>query len=258
MVKQLLAIASFIINCFGWSQSVYAPLDANWNYHAEAIPIMDRTVRVIHDTTINGNPVKTINLTTFTGAGPSNDTSTVEQLFGKIELKNDSVFYFPYNTFPNNGRFLFGFNMLIADTIQIETDPGYTLIAIVDTLYNVNVSGFTVKKWELSKYCDGNFMGNATVIENIGLVDDFFTWETYGCSDMSWYTPFVFECYGSNSLSLNPPCNPIVLAIEELDINPSQLVKVCDYMGRETAIVKNAPLLFYYSNGKVERKVIVE
>lgn len=52
-------------------------------------------------------------------------------------------------------------------------------------------------------------------------------------------------------------CN-YVEGIEELINESKELVKVCDYLGRETSIKKNTPLLFYYANGKIERKIIVE
>lgn len=46
--------------------------------------------------------------------------------------------------------------------------------------------------------------------------------------------------------------------IDELNMGPKQLVKVIDFMGRETNIRPNTPLIFIYSDGTIERKMFFE
>lgn len=43
------------------------------------------------------------------------------------------------------------------------------------------------------------------------------------------------------------------LALNELDKSPKELIKVIDFMGRETRAVKNTPLIYIYSDGSTER-----
>ena len=46
--------------------------------------------------------------------------------------------------------------------------------------------------------------------------------------------------------------------IEELLQNEKELVKIVDFMGRETEFKPNTPLIFIYSDGTVEKKMILE
>ena len=46
--------------------------------------------------------------------------------------------------------------------------------------------------------------------------------------------------------------------IEELLQNEKELVKIIDFMGRETEFKPNTPLIFIYSDGTVEKKMILE
>lgn len=240
-------------------QYTYAPINAVWNYHDYGTPNRERTIKVIHDTLINGNSLKTLEETTFTWPSMLNDTIFNVEQFGKVLFRNDSVFFFEGSSYPNYEEYLFSFDLQIGDTIHVESYfPGYDLISVVDTLYNVVVSGQTVKQWEFKKYCEGIYFGNATLLEGVGLIDDFFFWEKNYCSDFSSRSPFNFQCYESSSLSLNPPCNPISLSLVELEMNSKKLLKVCDYLGRETKVKNNTPLIFYYSNGTIERKYIVD
>lgn len=47
-------------------------------------------------------------------------------------------------------------------------------------------------------------------------------------------------------------------SIEELTTGPKKLIKIVDYMGRETAFKTNTPLIFIYSDGTRERVMKIE
>jgi len=51
---------------------------------------------------------------------------------------------------------------------------------------------------------------------------------------------------------------PCLVGIEELNNTPKQLLKVTDFMGRETLPVFNTPLIYYYSDGTTERVIKLE
>lgn len=44
-----------------------------------------------------------------------------------------------------------------------------------------------------------------------------------------------------------------IVDLEEIGLNPAELIKVVDLLGRETPIVPNTPLIYIYSDGSIER-----
>ncbi len=78
------------------------------------------------------------------------------------------------------------------------------------------------------------------------------------------YIPSFMLCHTKDEIKVQgntmfmDSCEVCMVGIEELENTPKDLIKVCDYFGRETPIKKNTPLLFYYSDGTILRKIIVE
>jgi len=52
--------------------------------------------------------------------------------------------------------------------------------------------------------------------------------------------------------------HPCMNSIEELDAAERELVRIFDIIGRETTFKPNVPLIYIYSDGTVEKKVIIE
>ncbi|NVK64884.1 MAG: hypothetical protein HWE22_09870 [Flavobacteriales bacterium] len=54
-------------------------------------------------------------------------------------------------------------------------------------------------------------------------------------------------------------CHLVNIAdVKELSLNPAELVKVVDLLGRETSIRPNTPLIYIYSDGSIKRVFIRE
>jgi hypothetical protein len=51
---------------------------------------------------------------------------------------------------------------------------------------------------------------------------------------------------------------PLSTGVNELNTNNKQLVKIVDILGRESKAIKNTPLFYIYSDGTVEKKLIIE
>ena len=49
-----------------------------------------------------------------------------------------------------------------------------------------------------------------------------------------------------------------MVGIEELENTTKEVIKICDFMGRETPFKKNTPLIFYYSDGTNKKVLVVE
>jgi hypothetical protein len=75
---------------------------------------------------------------------------------------------------------------------------------------------------------------------------------TVGVNDTIDYSVFI------DHFVLTETEEPLTTAINELPQQPKKLVKIVDVLGRESKAVKNTPLFYIYSDGTVEKKIIIE
>jgi hypothetical protein len=220
-----IVLTLILLSKFSWlpGQSSYAPLGAYWNYgytsHNGGLQ-SNWTIKVNHDTLINGFETKTLTklYDNWYSLPPNPPVGQGIDPYGTLQLRNDSVFFF--YSFPTNGMFLYSFNMAIGDTIHIFPPP-QNLYAVVDTLYQVIINNDTLTQWKLTKYCNAAYFGDATIVENIGPVDDYLLWNTDGCPiGGGWWT---FQCYSSSILNYNQPCDPIPVGISSNDLQQNLL-----------------------------------
>ena len=87
--------------------------------------------------------------------------------------------------------------------------------------------------------------------ENVGLCPNPFAGHLYHVLPSPWGSLWVSLLSCSCFLVDNT-------GIEELLQNEKELVKIVDFMGRETEFKPNTPLIFIYSDGTVEKKMILE
>jgi Secretion system C-terminal sorting domain len=214
--KSTLIIVSFLICDKISGQTNFAPLGSFWNYtyfgHNGGYT-SSWTIKVTKDTVINGVATKTLTTfyNTFYSLPPNPPTGKGIQPFGTMQVKNDSVF-FEY-AFQGNNRYIFGFNMAIGDTITII--PAFPhLYALVDTVYSVIINNDTLKKWKLTKYCGTQYYDTATIIENIGQIDDFLSWQADGC--VLGGGTYTFGCFHSPNLNYNQPCIPVMVGLNQI------------------------------------------
>ena len=215
-MRTLFTILILFFSVSSYSQTVFAPEGANWNYYYDGHNggySEDWCIKVINDTIENGYPTKYLERTSIVTMSfpPQTPVGTVnETYFGILQDRNDSIFY--------NNRFLYSFTMNIDDTITI--DPMFpNLIAVVDTVYDTIVGGNILSTWRLTKYCYdfGSYyeFGKTQIIEDIGPINDYLLWNTDGCPiGGGWWT---FQCYASSSLNYNLPCTPMAAGIDKLE-----------------------------------------
>jgi hypothetical protein len=78
------------------------------------------------------------------------------------------------------------------------------------------------------------------------------------------YLPSYMLCHEKNDIKIQgnalflDSCEICMVGIEELQAIPKDVIKICDYLGRETPVKKNTPLIFYYSDGTIRKVMIVE
>lgn len=78
------------------------------------------------------------------------------------------------------------------------------------------------------------------------------------------YISSFMMCHSKNDIKVlgntmfMDSCEVCWVGLDELDYSSKELVKVCDYLGRETPVDKNTPLLYYYSDGTIRKVFIVE
>lgn len=199
------------------AQPTFAPLGSYWNYwhqsHNGGVT-GPWTIRVVQDTIVNGVQTKTLwkywDEQGFYPICPYSSHGSSE--FGKLTFVNDSVIF--------NDRLLFSFIMQIGDTLHIDIQhevQGDSIIAVVDTTYMTMVDSLSLRKWQLTKYWYGEPCGYATIIEDIGLVDDFILWNWEGCLLGGGCGPggAYFDCYSSSELSYGGNCEPLLLGSGE-------------------------------------------
>ena len=138
------------------------------------------------------------------------------------------------------------------DFIYVEDNPvsSYLIDAPICLPSNVTFmstsTGAVSCVWNISN--GDSYTGCGPLIHtftNSGYYDvELITYSALGCTDtLNQVSAFeVNECVN----------------LEELFTDQKQLIKIVDIMGRETLPVQNIPLFYMYSDGIVERKVIVE
>jgi hypothetical protein len=194
-------------------QSSYAPLGAFWNYgyssHSGS-QYSTWTIEVTNDTVINGTAIKTLTLfdKVWVSWSPPPFVGTYSYPFGEIHFRNDSVFRLESGV----ENYLYSFDMKVGDSISII--PGSVYTAVVDSISYIILNNDTLKQWFLTKHCNTSYQESATIIENIGPVDDYLFWQVDGC--LIGGGTYNFECYNSSVLNYNLPCIPITLRVDDI------------------------------------------
>ncbi len=71
-------------------------------------------------------------------------------------------------------------------------------------------------------------------------------------------------CHSKNEIKVQgnimflDSCEICMVGIEELENTKKEVIKICDFMGRETPFRKNTPLIYYYSDGTIKKVMVVE
>ena len=129
-------------------------------------------------------------------------------------------------------------------------------ITKIDVSQNTNLESLSVSDNQLIclKMANGNniSIANFEAFLNPNLscieVDD------VNYSTINW-TDIDTQHYFSNNC--NNSC-PNISSNSELNNVPKQLIKIVDVLGRKTPFKPNAPLLYIYNDGSVERKMIIK
>ncbi len=173
-----------------------------------------------------------------------------EYFYGGIRESGKKIYVTP-NSFGPGEYLAYDFNLSIGDTLPSPdgnpSAPAYE--RIINTIDSVLVFGDYRKRYTANN--------NHYVIEGIGASSGLFNPMVYSPSYCFMQTLCYAE-YGTPDHFLQN-CN-LNLSIEELDKNDKSktLVKIVDYLGRETKEKPNTPLIYIYDDGSTEKIYRVE
>lgn len=145
----------------------------------------------------------------------------------------------------------YDFNLTVGDTMpspdgSTTTDPNSQIINSIDS---VLVFGSYRKRYLVN--------ANKFVIEGIGASTGLFNPLDYNTSycnmQMLCYAEYTIPDYFLENCAMNLSVNTL-----SNDDTPAQLVKIVDYLGRETEFKPNTPLIYIYSDGTTEKVFSVE
>ena len=110
--------------------------------------------------------------------------------------------------------------------------------------------------------CDSVVNTNLTIWQNTASYDTLtvsanIVWNGLPLSVSGDYSTTLINSVGCDSI-VNLNLTVTTTGIFNIANNKSNLVKITDMLGQETPYRKNTPLFYIYSDGKVEKKLIVE
>lgn len=209
------------------------------------------------DTTIGGLQYAKIYVKQKYQVGPvqsqwcTESTSYSGYYFGAVRESGKRIYVNPYGSPDSTEYVAYDFNLTVGDTLPSPSGDasGDGPNRVISSMDSVQVFGIYRKRYLVSS--------NRFVIEGIGASTGLFNpvGIAFGACD------FRMLCYAENDTPdyfLND-CQ-MNLGTEELnpEKEPAQLVRIIDYLGRETAYTPNTPLIYVYSDGSTKRMCVVE
>ena len=183
---------------------------------------------------------------TVAGQWCNESVSYNENYYGALRESGKQVFLIPYYSIDSIEYIAYDFNLSVGDTVHspdgnISANP---VGRIIDSIDSVLVFGNYRKRYVINNY--------KYLIEGIGASTGLFNPLVYFPSECGmsmlcyaeYETPdhFLQDC----NMNLN------VDTIEGENEFPV-LVRIVDYMGRETHAIPNTPLIYIYSNGTTKK-----
>ncbi len=194
---------------------------------------------------------------------PESDT-TVESLtyailpnYGFIREDTELGKVWFYDEYWNQEFLVMDIGLNVNDEFTIYDLSGIPNVFLVDSLT------FSMGKKHVYLNCDINICGMIeplVFIEGSGTNAGFNYQHTFVGNNISSY----MLCHSKDDLHVQgntlffDDCEMCEMGIEGLHTNSKELIGVFDYLGREVRLKQNTPLIFYYSDGSVERKWIME
>ncbi len=198
-------------------------------------------------TTINSNVYHNIYMQGFNTDLMTSSTTPISA--GPYYLREDGLQWYLHNQTTGTDDLLCDFSLTVGDDISSFT-ASYFLMPepVVTSITNVTLFGSSVRqKFQL----DNGF----SFIEGVGNLAGLFAGYAQAIESGS-----NLDCYIQDNIYwVNGPnsiCNQIITSIPELNTN-KKTVKITDFLGRETYNL-NQPLIYFYNDGTVEKKLIVE
>ena len=171
--------------------------------------------------------------------------------FGALRESEKKVFLIRGNTDSSSEYLAYDFNLTVGDTLPSPThfgisDPENRIIESIDS---VLVFGTYRKRYLISS--------SRFVIEGIGASTGLFN--PLGGITSKCY--FALNCYSENDISdyfTNDCTIPLNVNVLNQENKPAHLVRIVDYLGRETEYKPLTPLIYIYSDGTIKREFQVE
>lgn len=194
---------------------------------------------------------------------PESDTIVDSNTFKILQnygfIREDSVagkVWF-YDEFWSQEFLVMDLSLNVADTFTIYDYGGTPEIFTVDS---INYTGGKKHVYLNGGVFICSLLEPLVFVEGTGPNAGFNYQRTGGGSYLSSY----MLCHWKDDLKVQgnllfmDSCEVCMVGLEELNNEPAELIKICDYMGREIPEKGNTPLLYYYSDGTVRRVFVVE
>ena len=110
--------------------------------------------------------------------------------------------------------------------------------------------------------CDSVVNTNLTIEQNTSSYDTLsvgsgIVWNGIPLSASGDYSVTLINSIGCDSI-VNLNLTVTTTGISNIDNNKRNLVRIADMLGQETPYRRNAPLLYFYDDGKVEKRIVIE
>lgn len=188
---------------------------------------------------------------TDTGEWCDESISYYEHYYGAIRESDKRVYVVPGHTLDSTEYIAYDFNLTVGDTLPSPTnfgipDPANRIISEIDSVLVFSVYR---KRFKINSY--------RYVVEGIGASTGLFN-PIDVVSSMCYFSMLCYAEYDSPDHFLED-CD-MNLSIDELSLSkePAHVVKIVDYLGRETEFKPNTPLIYIYSDGTTERIMQLE
>lgn len=189
---------------------------------------------------------------------PINVQNIVNNIGGQYGLEGDAGNYgYPSNV---SGVISIAGGINNVDWVDAFDEPLVSMQGNADLTVNYNC-GPGLNNPLILTLCGAGEMH--TKADNVGLLNDKLifdgaghNWPAYGNSDPKFIQSIDFT---TNFLYPLLPCNDITYLVDsETNKIEKKLLKITDLLGKETNLAHNKSLLFLYSDGSVEHKVIIK
>ena len=156
-----------------------------------------------------------------------------------FDLTGNPSYYLTYNSWFSNGGGGWGGSSPADDSLTVSITNGIDVVVLENmTANSPNMGQWNLRNFQLSEYL--------TLTSTMQLIIETADWDALG----GHWVEAGFDMF---SISSSAPSS-----IDNIQYTDRRLVKITDVLGRDIIPNSNIPLFYIYSDGSVEKKVILD